>query len=196
VVRYLFDSTSLRDIPADAQMAAGYYNGAFAFDLAAFSITFPHVPRLLIDVNGQAARQAHVRDWENGDKAGSLEQWVIDNKQWNPHPTVYCNRSTIQEVRQLTGSQVLARDYWLWIATLDGTYAQSYPFAPVGVVAVQAWGQAQLGIHADRSVVFDDSWFPSAPPSPVYAWEGVVTQMNLVSYKVGSNDGGNTWHRI
>lgn len=197
MVRYMYDSTVLNDIPSDAQMAAAYGVGTFAVNRTLFKERFPGNSGLLIDPVGIAPSACQIRDWETGDKSGNLEDWVIQCKADNAKPTVYCNRSTIAEVRNLTGSQVLGKDYWLWIATLDGTFATSYPDAPTGVVAVQAWGQLQLGIHADKSVVFDDSWYPLVPfTPPPELWQGVVVQENLVSYLVESSDSGQTWKRV
>lgn len=201
MTRFMWDSTTLNDIPANAQMAATYINGRFAVPVNQFVSRFPHVPRVFIDINGTDP-WAQVRDWENGDKSGSLEQWVKDCKLHNEWPTIYCNRATIPEVRRLTGSQILGKDYWLWIATLDGTYAITYVGAPTGIVAVQAWGETQTHIHADRSIVFADWWLPSKnylppppPPPPPATISGIVVVPSLATMRVSSSDGGVTWHK-
>jgi hypothetical protein len=119
-----------------------------------------------IDVTG-AAPAADVRDWETGDKGGSLEQWVKDHNHVSGRKdaVVYCNRSTIAEVRQLTGTQVLGTDYFLWVATLDGTVfgPGQYP----GVIANQVKGAQLTGGDWDMSIVFDAAfWQPVVPPKP------------------------------
>lgn len=163
MTRIMRDSTTPAAIPvAGTQLAAGYVDGTWD-DYNAIVARFPGIPHVSIDVNGSAP-QADVRDWETGDKAGSLEQWVIDHNQHTgvKDAVVYCNRSTIPEVRQLTGSQILGRDYWLWVATLDGTKVVAEP----GVVAVQDKGANLTGANFDESVVYADWWKPSAPPVP------------------------------
>jgi hypothetical protein len=170
MTRYMYDSTTLGDIPSDAQMVAVYGSGDFRMSSDLVSARFPHAVKVYIDVNGTAPA-CTVRDWEPGDEEGSLESWVILSKRYNARPTIYCDRADIARVRQETGSQVLGKDYWLWVATLDGSWSLSYPDAPAGsVVAVQYQGMAQTGIHADRSIVFDPYWpvfKPAAVPVPV-----------------------------
>lgn len=166
------DSTEASEIPIEGtEIAAGYLDGSFQ-TWAALAARFPNIPRVAVDVNGSAPG-AQVRDWETGDKAGSLEQWVIQHNALSSakDAVVYCNRSTIAEVRQLTGSQVLGVDYFLWIATLDGSV-----FGPSdlpGVIACQDKGSAQVGANFDESIVWPTAavwWtsgqFPTVPASP------------------------------
>jgi hypothetical protein len=164
MTRIMRDSTTPAAIPvAGTQLAAGYVDGSWD-DFAAIQARFPGIAHVSIDVNGSHP-EADVRDWENGDKAGSLEQWVIDHNNHAGHKDarVYCNRSTIPEVRQLTGSQILGKDYWLWVATLDGTKILPDMF---GVSAVQDKGANLTGANYDESIVYDDTWKSSAPPAP------------------------------
>lgn len=149
------DSVNLASNPAGVDVAFYYVNGSLGVATEA-QAQARHPGKLVlgIDVNGSAPSAA-VRDWETGDKGGSLEQWVIDHNKASgkKDATVYCNRSTIAEVRQLTGSQVLGEDYWLWVSTLDGTL-----YTGDGVVACQV---ATIDGY-DLSVIWDDSWHPSA----------------------------------
>lgn len=161
------DSTTLTDIPLSVAIAATYATGTYAVPAAEVEMRFPHARYgwNRIDANGTQPGLCDTRDWETGDKSGSLEQWVIDHNHARGPGTavVYCNRSTIPEVRTLTGKQILGQDYFLWVATLDGTVfgPAQYP----GVVACQVKGQALTGGHWDMSVVFDGSlWRPTAPP--------------------------------
>ena len=149
------DSVNLASNPAGVDIAFYYVNGSLGVDTQA-DAQARHPGKLVlgIDVNGSAPSAA-VRDWETGDKGGSLEQWVIDHNKASgvKDACVYCNRSTIAEVRQLTGAQVLGTDYFLWVTTLDGTL-----YTGPGVVACQiltidgAW---------DLTAVWDDGWHPS-----------------------------------
>ena len=143
------------------QIAAGYLNGLFD-DWADLFPLFPSIPKVAIDVNGSAPG-AQVRDWEDGDKGGSLENWVIEHNQLSgaSDAVIYSNRQTIAEVRRLTGSQVLGKDYYLWVATLDGTI-----FGPdqlAGVIACQ---------FTDVNDVYDESkvW----PTAAVWWSDGII----------------------
>jgi hypothetical protein len=167
MTRIMGDSVTVRNIPLSVQLAAGYDDGTFD-NANALAARFPHIPNVLIDVNGGIPAAA-VRDWETGDKSGNLETWVENhNLRTGKHDAVvYCNRSTVTEVRQLTGSQILGQDYWLWVATLDGTLVT--PAMQPGLVACQDKSEAGLW---DESVVFADWWFapptPPPPPPPVH----------------------------
>lgn len=187
MTRIMRDSTTPNAIPlAGTDIAAGYINGNYA-NMTALAARFPHVPRVSIDVLGTAP-QAAVRDWETGDKSGSLEQWCIDHNKASgkKDAVVYCNRSTLPEVRQLTGSQILAVDYWLWIATLDSTIVtpQIYP----GTIACQDKGSNQLHANYDESVVFANWWMPGTPP-PSVQHALLVTG----SYRTVASADGKTW---
>jgi hypothetical protein len=165
--RVMGDSTTMSDIPKSVQIVGVYVDGHFGVvTQTALEIAFPHSKygHCIIDVNGSRP-DADARDWETGDKTGDLEQWVI---QHNKHTgkkdaVIYCNRSTIPEVRRLTKSQILNKDYFLWIATLDGT-----PYTGFGVMGCQRDGERQTGGHWDRSIIYDDRfWKASAPPAPM-----------------------------
>ena len=166
VNRIMGDSVELSEIPLTVDVVATYVSGdegvvTDAEIEARFPITrYGHVT---IDVNGSRP-DANVRDWETGDKSGSLETWVADHNKSTgvSDAVIYCNVSTIPEVRQLTGTKILGKDYWLWIATLDGMLYQ----AP-GVIACQNRGAAQNGANYDTSEIFDDRFFKSPIPKPI-----------------------------
>jgi hypothetical protein len=155
VTRIGGDSVNLASNPAGVDIAFYYVNGNEGVATEAEAqARHPGKIVLGIDVLGTDPAAA-VRDWENGDKGGSLEQWVIDHNKASgvKDATVYSNRSTIPEVRQLTGSQVLDVDYFLFVSTLDGTL-----YTGPGVVACQV---ATIAGY-DLSVIWDDGWHPSA----------------------------------
>lgn len=196
------DSISpLQNIPVNTPIVASYINGLYAVNEAEFAAHFANSKRVLIDVTGGAPGRATVRDWETGDKGGSLESWVIDTK---PHgvPIIYCNRTTIAEVRIDTGNQVLGRDYWLWIATLDNTQYQGGTdgVTPGDVVACQthtAWANGQQ--LYDESIVYADWWLAPAPPTretlqtlPPGKWLEEV-RVTDGTWHVYSHDHGKTW---
>jgi hypothetical protein len=167
MTRVMFDSVTPDAIPlTGARLVAGYATGPFA-NLTALHARFPRLPVVSIDTDGSDPA-ADVRDWETGDKSGSLQDWVIAHNRAATRKTavVYCNRSTIGEVRLVTGTQVLGVDYWLWIATLDGSVFG--PAAYPGVIACQDLGATQTGGNYDSSVVFADWWktSPIVTPGP------------------------------
>lgn len=169
MTRTMGDSTNMNAIPTTVNIAAVYDDGHLGVETAAqLAARFPHAKygQVFIDVTG-ATPAAQVRDWETGDKGGSLQQWVIDHNKASGRKdaVVYCNVSTIPEVRNLTGTQILGTDYFLWVATLDGTLfgPSQYPH----VVACQIKGASLTGGDWDMSLVFDNSfWQPVTPPKP------------------------------
>lgn len=164
MTRIAGDSTTYTDIPLTVQVACTYGTGTYATTEAQVEARFPRAKYgwCRIDVNGSAPHLS-ARDWETGDKARSLEQWVIDHNKatGKKDAVVYCNRSTIPEVRQKTGSQILGTDYFLWVATLDGTV-----YTGPGVIACQVKGANLTGGHWDESLVFDASMWLPVPPVP------------------------------
>lgn len=166
-MRIMGDSVDITKVPRTVDIVATYADGHLGVIIEQLlEELFPpaHYFHVLIDVNGSRP-DVNVRDWETGDKGGNLEQWVIDhnNHSGKKDAVIYCNVSTIPEVRRLTGSQILGKDYWLWIATLDGSVFRGF-----GVIACQNRGARQNGANFDTSEVFDDSfWVLENPSSPV-----------------------------
>lgn len=149
-------------IPRTCQMLAYYLNGLYAANLETVAKLFPpskysHVP---IDVNGTLASLARVLDVEKGDASPeSAPDWCEDFRNTNPawhtggRPEIYCNRSTLPAVTAAMESAAwTVGQYYLWIATLDGT-----EFTGAGVNACQVWDR---GLY-DYSVVYDDRWLPT-----------------------------------
>jgi hypothetical protein len=165
LTRIAGDSTTLTDIPLHVDIAMSYINGSYAVTRRQLLTRFPHeyYGHAFIDVDGSRP-DVSIRDWETGDKSGSLEQWVIDHNKHSDKSdaVVYCNVSTIPEVRADTGSQILGKDYYLFVATLDGT-----AYTGSGVIACQRDGEQKTGGHWDRSLVYDNRfWQKVGAPVP------------------------------
>ena len=189
------DSVTLEDIPLSCSIAATYGDGTYLEDYANFESRFPvtRYGRILIDATGTSPGNCTVRDWENGDKALDLRNWVVDHNvaYQRKSAVIYCDRSTIPEVRRLTGDQILGIDYWLWISTLDNSV-----FGPdqyEHVIWCQNQGVAQTGGHFDRSLIFalpfgtpDDPFHVKPKPAPV-AVKPVEASITLTL-------DGSTWH--
>lgn len=171
--RTMYDSTDLSLIPQTGAELIGYYlNGRFAANTDELEARFPadrytHVP---IDVTGAMAHKARVFDVETGDIfPGNTQRCIEAFNQDNPEyhngarPVLYCNRSTIKAVRVGTGPYKLGRDYYLLVATLDGSHFTGDSFtsdAPQGVIGCQVatLGSASVGAYYDYSVIYSAQW--------------------------------------
>lgn len=172
MTRTMGDSSTLGDVPHTVDIVGAYINGHFGVATKSqLEALYPEARygHVLFDVTGSRP-DAQTRDWENGDKGGNLERWVLDhnNSSGKKDAVIYCNRSTIPEVRRLTASQILGKDYFLHVATGDG-----FVYMGTGVVACQDKWSGLTGGHWDSSVVFDDKFWkatgvphPSPPPAP------------------------------
>lgn len=156
--RTMYDSTTPQVIPADAEMVAGYVNGEFAWHPQDWD-RFPHAVKVHITI--MAVNEAGVLDIETGDATPEQAPgWVWARLSAGlKRPTLYVNRSNAQEVIDLCKTAGLkpGTDYWLWLATLDGTATTDLP----GVVAIQDKGAGALGFNADSSIVLDPTWHTS-----------------------------------
>lgn len=173
MTRTMGDSSTFGDVPRDFDIVAVYIDGSFGVPGdGQLERLYPHdkFGHCWIDVNGTHP-EADVRDWETGDKSGSLEQWIVNHNKIHGknNAVIYCNRATIPEVRRMTGNQILGQQYFLFIATLDGTQYKAH-----GVIACQDKGAQQTGGHYDHSVVYDNRFWqktgksnprPTPPPN-------------------------------
>jgi hypothetical protein len=175
MTRIMGDSSTFGDVPNHVDIVAAYINGHFGVATkTTLEKKYPNARygHVLIDVFGSRP-DANARDWENGDKGGDLRNWVVNHNNFSgvKDAVIYANRSTIPEVRRLTGDQILNKDYFLWVATGDGDIVKGS-----GIVACQdKWSGLTKG-HWDSSVVFDDNLWknstvvdhphPSPPPVP------------------------------
>ena len=129
---------------------------------------------------GEAAR-ARVADSEPGDmNPPSAAMWASGERAAGRWPVIYCSRSDKPHVIDRCSQRNMrpARDYGLWIATLDGTFTdldgtdlRTQP----GVVAVQYLGAKAAGGDYDVSLVVSSAWRSAKPaqpaPAPVPAWK-------------------------
>lgn len=200
MTRIMRDSTSAGDIPLDGtQLVAGYGNGSFAWDAAAWA-RFPHIPRASIDVNGSQWYR-DVLDVEAGDATvATAVAWVKEKWQHTIiyPPVIYCSRDTLTPLfnaMNAAGFQVV-HHFRLWVATLDGT--KDLPDM-TGVTAVQYAGSNETGAHYDESIVYDDAWQPGMPaPTPTPPVQqprhGVLVELpGGTPLPLTSTDGGHTW---
>ena len=160
MTRLMRDSTNLRDIPIHGtDLVAGYVNGQFSRqkDFA----RFPGIPHVHIDVCGTDPEDAGVLDFETGNvPAPEVVQWAKRRRAALPGhyaPVIYCDRAHLTPLFNAMNAAGLeiAKDFRLWIATLDGTKTVA---DMTGVTAVQFAGEGMTGGHYDESIVYDDDW--------------------------------------
>jgi len=126
---------------------------------------------LLIDRGlGDPLGKASIIDIERGTHAATdAPAWYDRQHAAGVHYlTVYANRASQAAVNAAMGG----RQFYRWIATLDGT-AHVPPYAAgTAPAAVQILGATQLGFHADLSLVLEPWWqpAPAAAPAPGPAW--------------------------
>jgi hypothetical protein len=192
--RRMYDSTNPAGIPDVVEMVAGYINGSFnwAARVGAFD-KWPKAAHVRIDVTGANPASAGVLDVETGDATPAhAPQWIRDRTSIGMRPVIYCNRSTMPLVLQATGDLIHGKDYWFWIATLDGT--KTLPDM-TGVIAVQFADSKMTGFDADESIVYDDTWHAEpVPTEPVKTLDGIVIVLpHGAARAVISTDNGKTW---
>jgi hypothetical protein len=142
--------------------AALYADGNWPAPPAAFSLLHRHgIQTADITVTGNPAIKAArvAADDEPGDLTPEqAAQWAEGEMRAGEWPVIYVNRANKPDTIKLCVALGMepARDFGLWIATLDSTFADTGGAdlrTEPGVVAVQAFPAAQLGIEADGSVL-------------------------------------------
>ena len=170
MTRTMYDSVNLKAIThplPDHSLVAYYLDGPRAVaSVAEVATMFPGASLNPIDVNGTRANWARTVDCETSDVTPEmLEQWLNEFALTNPaydsgaRGVVYCDRSSIPAVRIGTGKHVLGRDYYIWVATGDGTVenAASLGLPMRSVIACQNhWLRGY-----DTSVVFTSQFLPN-----------------------------------
>jgi hypothetical protein len=154
----MFDSTSARDIPVNAQLVAGYGNGRYLWAPSDWH-RFPPATHVVISVNAWYPH-AIVLDVEGGDATPEQANgWIIASQATTGWvPTLYGTRATLDRCRRLANIGHLDCDFWL--AEWTGI-----PHLPPGFAACQyaAPGHGSPG-HFDMSVVADNWPRPVARP--------------------------------
>lgn len=152
-MRTMYDSVTPGNIPADAQMVAGYVDGAYAWSAADWA-RFPaavHVPIAVFPSTNDGV----VLDVEQGDATPQQAPgWVQMRRAAGVDPTVYCSESAWPAVQAAFKAAGVAQPHY-WVAAYPGEGA----VVPAGAVA----HQYQDAGPYDLSVVVD-------------YWPGVDTQ--------------------
>jgi hypothetical protein len=168
MTRIMFDSDDIGNVPRSGASMIAFYADQFTYPFRTVAGEFPGWSLIPIDRTGGYVKTARVFDVETGaiSPASNLAEIIAEYNETSPYykgggrPIVYCDRDNIAEVRIRTGKYILARDYYLWIATLDGTIAtaETLGLPENSVVACQ-----DLKMDGyDSSVVFSSQWVPNA----------------------------------
>jgi len=144
----MYDSTTATDIPATAEMVAGYIDGKYAWSDADWA-RFPTAVKVRIAVSA-TTEDGHVLDVEPGDATpAQAVGWVTTRRAAGVDPSVYCNASTWPQVAKAFRDAGVGEPHY-WIAQYDND-----PTIPDGAVAKQYANDDLLGAHYDASVVAD-----------------------------------------
>jgi hypothetical protein len=157
----LYDSVTAADIPADAQLVAGYINGRFAWSASDWD-RFPNAIKLRISIDPTVP--ADVLDVELGDAAPSDCPGFIQRAQAAgiAKPIIYCGASVTSAVAYYCGSL----EHRLWTADYTGV-PHITPGADLTQYADPTYGS---GGHYDVSEVSDawlTEWQADHVPAPV-----------------------------
>ncbi len=153
----MYDSTSPGDIPATAEMVAGYIDGAYAWSPSGWA-RFPAAVKVTVATQ-PGTDAGDVLDVELGDATPAQAPAWIRMRQTAglTVPTIYCASFAVPQVRQLCAGL----RYALWVAEWTG-----HPHAVAGAVAVQYADPSSSGGHYDLSLVTDPGW-PHPQEDPV-----------------------------
>lgn len=158
MIRFMIDTDQLAALTGHAELLATYAD--LVTDLPAFQARYPHSEIILIDRGiGDPTGMASVFDIEQGalDLPAARAHYEAQASKGIRFLTVYHDRAIADEVKAAFAPHMP----YHWYATLDGT-AHIAGYVPLeGPVAVQCLSSADLGYHADGSLVFEDSWHPT-----------------------------------
>jgi len=166
-MRTMYDSDQPADIPAGAEVIAGYVDGyaAAAWNGTSGWARFPNAQKVTITVMGGTA---DVLDVETGDATPDYAPgWVTRRRaEGLAQPIVYCNASSWPAVQAAFAAQKATPPLY-WIADYDGVAT-----VPAGAVGKQYADAPMTGGHYDASVI-SDSWPGIAPASITDRVDGV-----------------------
>lgn len=150
----MYDSTRPAEIPADAQMVAGYVDGMYAWGPQDWA-RFPHAVH--VEISAVGTDRGTVVDVEVGCvwPPESAVPWVRRARARGVDPTVYCNWSNDLQHVKAAFIRAGEPEPHYWVARYDGQ--AEVPEGTVGkqYQAPEAPGAAQAGGHYDVSSMAD-----------------------------------------
>lgn len=141
----MYDAVTAANIPASAQVVAGYIDGDYAWSSEDWK-RFPNATKVLITVTGSLT--GNVADVENGDmSAGQAARWIEAKQARGMHGcTVYCTLSSLESV----WAACRGHAYYVWVADWTGS-----PHEVRGTIATQYSNVSNL---YDLSRVYSQQW--------------------------------------
>lgn len=154
-MKLMYDSTNPYDIPADADVVAGYANGLYRWS----GESWRRFTGRLVTITVRADQVADVADCETGDLTVSeLPGWVrLCQRAGIPVPTVYVQLDRWTQARAACVG--LTVDWWVAYWTGRAQLVE-------GSVATQYADPIYSGGHYDLSVCRDDWPRPAPAPAP------------------------------
>lgn len=158
MIRTMFDTDVLADLDQPCHILATYSDlvpdaSGIPFDATGRTLVFidrglgdPGGKATIWDVEGGALRVDQLPAKYDAAAARGLR-----------YLTVYSDRSHLDAIDAVMGD----RNYWSWVATLDGTLHVAGRPPLRGPAAVQFAGSQAVGLHGDMSLVFNDRWNPT-----------------------------------
>ncbi len=150
-MRRMYDSVTAANIPADAELVAGYIDGMYAWSEADWA-RWAHVPQVRIAVFA-STNDGNCLDVEQGCSAPEdAPGWVHRRREAGADPTVYCSESPWATVRAAFAAQGEPEPHW-WVANYNKELT-----IPEGAVAHQYWdfGPYDSSVAADYWPGVDD----------------------------------------
>jgi len=121
----MYDAVTPGNVPANAQMVAGYVDGRYAWHANDWA-RFPNAVKVRIAVFS-STNDGHVLDIEPGcSTPASAPGWVQRRRAAGVDPSVYCNTSTWPTVRAAFAAAGVAQPHY-WIAAYPGNGPNLYP---------------------------------------------------------------------
>jgi hypothetical protein len=175
MTRRMFDGITAAQVPAGAQLYAGYLDGEWPSyaQLVAQHPGFLHVSITVFYTDNEG----QVLDVESGD--ATPEQaviWVRNRRAAGADPTVYCSMSTWPTVKAAFAAAGVAQPHY-WVADYS---LGSNPAIPAGAIALQ---YVDMGGY-DISVVAD--YWPGVDPAPA-APTAVPEEIEMITFSVGAD---------
>lgn len=148
-MRFMYDSVTASDIPASAQMVAGYVSGPYQWSAADWA-RFPDAVHVPIATHADVD-DGIVLDVEQGDATpDQAPGWVTMRRKAGIDPTVYCGQFSWLAVQAAFRTAGVDQPHY-WIAHYDNAAV-----LPDGAVAKQYANPGLSGGHYDLSIVADD----------------------------------------
>lgn len=157
MIRTMLDSDQPAAFVNSADFLAVYTDAVP--DIAPLQAQHQHSTILLIDRGlGDPGTRATLADVEPGALTiADIPHWYDErHAAGHQYLTIYSDRNDLPAIMVA----LAGRPAFHWVATLDGT-VHIAGFPPLqGPALVQCLGEAQLGVHADLSLVLRDDWHP------------------------------------